>query len=148
MHVVKLFDKFGLTPDIEIVETRLPKLREIVGLSKRKMELLGRYSLARLAAKPPRYALLQDLHDRGGSAYGRFADEQVNVVGHDDVACEGKVVAVAHLAQNLDKQIFGVGRGKQWQPPVATASDEVQVAQSVTAMQSFRHSERNEKPRP
>ena len=106
MHVVKFFDKLGLTPDIEIVRARLPELREIVGLSKWKCELLRGRFLAWLAAEASRNALLQDLHDGGGSSRGRLADQQVNVIGHDHVACEGEAVAVAHLAQNLGKQIL------------------------------------------
>jgi len=149
VHVVKLLDELGLTPDIEIVKARLPELgKQAVGLPKWKLQLLGRYSFARLAAKPPRYALLQDLHEGGGSACCWLADEQVDVIGHEHVTCQGKAVAVAHLAQNFDEQIFGVSRGKQGQPPVATARDEVQVAQSIAAVQSFRHGDGPEKPRP
>jgi hypothetical protein len=149
VHVVKFLDELALTPDIEIVEARLPELgQKIVGLSKWESELLGGYFFAWLAAKLSRYALLQDLHDGGRSAGGRLTDEQVNVIGHDNVTRESEAVAVAHLAQNLHKQISGVGRGKQRQPSVATASDEVQVAQSVAAVQSLRHGNGNEKPRP
>ena len=70
------------------------------------------------------------------------------MIGHDYVACEGETVAIARLAQNFDEQISGVHGGKQGQPPVATAGDEVQVARSVTTVQTFRHGNWNEKPRP
>jgi hypothetical protein len=56
-----------------------------------------------------------------------FTDEQVNVVGHDDVARERESVAVTHFAQNLHKQILRARRDKQGQSPVATAGDEVEV---------------------
>jgi len=88
VHVVKFLDELGLTPDIEIVKARLPELRQqVVGLLKWKCELLGGYFFARLAAEAPRSALLQDLHDGGGGSCGWLADEQVNVIGHDHVAC-------------------------------------------------------------
>jgi hypothetical protein len=101
--------------------------------------LLGGRPPSRLAAQAALHALLQHLHDIGRSPLGGFADEQVNVVGHDDVARERESVAVAHLAQNLHEQILRTRRGKQGQPPVAAAGDEVEVAQSVPASQSFGH---------
>ena len=108
--------------------------------------VVGRIFFAWLAAEPPRYELLQDLHDGGGSALGWLADEQVNVIGHDDVTSQRETVAVAHLAQKLDEQIPSVRGGKQGQPSVATAGDEVQVAQSVAAVQSLRHGEGTKSP--
>ena len=72
----------------------------------------------------------------------------MDVIGHDDVPCESEAVAGAHVVKNLDKYISGARGGKQWQPPVATASDEVQMAQSVAAVQAFRHGKRIENPRP
>ena len=149
VHVVKFFDELGLTPDIEIVEARLPELRQqVVGMAKWKPELLGRCCFGRLATELPRHALLQNLHDGGRGACGRFADEQVNVIGHDYVTRKSEAVAVAHLVQNLHKQIPGVRGGKQGQPPIAAASDKVQVAQSVAAVQSFRHGNGNRKAPP
>ena len=99
VHVVEFLDKLGLTPDVEIVETGLPELRPgVVGVSERKPELLGGHSPARLAAESARDALLQDLHHDRKSALDRLADEQMNVIGQDDVAGECKSVAIAHFA--------------------------------------------------
>ena len=107
VHVLEFFDELRVTPDVEIVKAGLPELRqEIVRVSKRKSELLGGYFLGWLAADSPRHALLQDLHDGWRSALCWLADEQVNVVGHDDVARDREPVAVAHLSQNLHKQIL------------------------------------------
>jgi hypothetical protein len=98
----------------EIVKARLPELGQgIVGVPKPKSELLGGRFFAWLAAEPARHPLFQDLHDSGRSAFGWLADEQVDVVGHDDVANKCEPVAVAHFAQNLYKQILGARRGKQ-----------------------------------
>ena len=64
VHVMKLLDELSLTPDIEIVKAKLPELRQrAVWLPKWEWELLGGNFFARLAAEPPRNALLQDLHD-------------------------------------------------------------------------------------
>jgi len=81
-----------------------------------------------LAPQAARHALLQHLHDGGRSAPGGLADEQVNVIGHDDVAHEHESVAVAHLAQNLHEQILRARRGKQGQSPVTAARNKVEVA--------------------
>ena len=69
-----------------------------MGLPKRKSQSLGRRFLAILAAQAARHALLQRLHDGRRRTFGRLADQQVNVIGHDNVARERKSVAVAHLA--------------------------------------------------
>jgi hypothetical protein len=103
---------------------------------------------SRLASQAVRHALLQDLQDGGRSPDGGFAEEQMNVVGHDDVAHQGKLVAIAHLSQNLRKQIPRVRRARQGQSPIATAGDEVKMALPTPAMKSFRHGESNQKPRP
>jgi hypothetical protein len=140
VHVVELFDEFGLTPDVEIVEAVLPEPRQgLERIAERKFQLQGGCPPSRLAAQAARHALLQDLHDCGRGPLGGFAEEQVNVVGHDNVARERESVAVAHFAQNLCKQILRPRRGKQGQSSVATAGDEVKVVQSVSAFQSFRH---------
>jgi len=109
MHVVEFLDELRLTPHVEIVEARLPEMGQgIVGVPERKSELLGGGFFAWFGAQSPRHALFQDLHDAGRSALGRLADEQVNVVGHDDVTDDRQLVAVAHLAENFHKQIFSV----------------------------------------
>jgi len=106
VHVVELLNEFSLTPNVEIIEAGLPELgQEIVRVLKRKSELLGKHFLAWLTAEPARHALFQDLHDGGRSVHSRLADEQVNVVGHDDIA-------VAHFAQNRHKQILRARGGE------------------------------------
>jgi hypothetical protein len=53
VHVLKFLYELGLTPDVEIVEARLPDLgQEAARLRKRKSQLLGGYFFARLAAEP------------------------------------------------------------------------------------------------
>ena len=68
-----------------------------------------------------------------------LADEQVNVIRHDDVTSQGKTVAVTHFSENLDKQIPGTNGGQEGQAPIATAGDEMQMTQAVATMQTFRH---------
>ena len=104
VHVVKFFDELGLTPHVKIVEAWLPEARQRADrLPERKCKLLREYLFARLAAESSRDALLQDLQNEGRAALYRFADKQVNVIGHDDVAGQDETVAVPHLAENLYK---------------------------------------------
>ena len=148
VHVKELLDEFRLTPDIEIVKARLPELRQNVRVAKRKPELVKEHHLARLAAQSPRNALLQHLHNGRRGAFGRLIDEQVNMIGHHDVAREGKPVTVTDLAQNLHKHILCTRRGKQGQSPVTTTGDEVQMEQAIATAQSFGHIWPHQEPRP
>lgn len=135
VHVLKFLDELGLAPDIEIVKAGLPELgQRVVRLGKRKRELMGGWFSARLASEPPRNALFQDWHGGGRISFGRFADEQMNVIGHDDVTGQRETVAVAHVTENLDEQVFGAFVRKQGQASVATASNEMQMAQSIAAV--------------
>ena len=87
MHILKFLDELPLTPHVEIVEARLPELRQrMIATRETKTQLWRRHFPAWFTAQPARHALLQDLHDRRGRSFGRLADEQVNVFRHDDVA--------------------------------------------------------------
>ena len=87
VHVVKFFGSLLQTPDIKIVEASLPEAAErIVSTRKCQTRLSGRIAL--LAAQTARDALLQNLNHGGRRTFGRLADEQVDVLGHDDVAYE------------------------------------------------------------
>ena len=149
MHVVELLDELRLTSDVKIVKARLPELRQtIVSFAEWEPELYRRRGLARLAPQAARHSLFQDLHNARRIALGRLTDEQVDVIGHHDVTHKRESVAVTHLSRNFHKQILRARGGKQGQTPVTTACDEVKMAQSVPATQSFRHNEPNQKPRP
>jgi hypothetical protein len=87
VHILEFFDELLLTPHIEIVEPRLPELGQTVI---RTLEAKPELSCGRawFLAQPARHALLQDLHDRRRRSPGRFTDEQVNVLWHDDISDE------------------------------------------------------------
>lgn len=140
MHVVQLLDQFRLTPHIEIIEAGLPERgKEVVSLAEWKTKLLESCAVSRLAAEAARDALLQDLHDLRGSGARGLVDQQVNVFGHDDVARQLELVAIAHFAEDFDESISGPHRGEQRQASIATAGDEMQVLEPVSAAQSFGH---------
>ncbi len=71
------------------------------------------------------------------------------MLGHDDVAHQGKAVAVPHLTENLDEDIFGVNRAQQGQASIAGEGNEVQMAASVVANEFVSHGRKEKsKPRP
>jgi hypothetical protein len=49
--------------------------------------------------------LLEDLNDFGWTDPAGFADQQVNMFGHNDVAYEGKAIPGANFFENLHRQI-------------------------------------------
>src|SRR6266436_1607138 len=90
--------------------------------------------MARIVA---RNSLFQHLHDDRRRSLGWFGDKEVDMLRHDDESYQGKTVEVAHFVQNLDEEVHGAGRAEQRHAPVTTARDEVQMALSVPALQSF-----------
>ena len=91
MHVAELLDALARAPHVEVVEAMLPYVR-LVG---------PEFALGGAAAFPaqnaPGETLLDDLHHDGRRAAFWFADQQMNVFGHDDVSHDHELVALAHV---------------------------------------------------
>jgi hypothetical protein len=138
VHVVKLFDRFFQAPDFEIMQTSLPKARQrIVADGECQIQLCGGRSL--LAPQAPRDALFQNLNRSGGSSFDRLADEQMEMLRHDDVAHQGEPVPVAHLPQSVDENASGANRAQQGQASVTSERIEMQMAASVVANEFVGH---------
>jgi hypothetical protein len=91
---------------------------EEVGLSRVALAFGQRQNAARKAE-------FKSLHDRRRSSLLRFADQKVNVLGHDHVPDYDKRIAAAHLFQHGEKQVATPRRAEQRLPPITTASDEM-----------------------
>jgi len=79
----------------------------------------------------------------------RFADEQVDVLWHDDVTYKGEPVAVAHLTEDLDETISGSNRAQRGQASIASERNEMQMAAPVVANKFMGHGTKEKsKPRP
>ena len=83
--------------------------------------------------------MLEDLDDFGRRNGSRFADEQVEMFWHDDIADQSEAVASAHFLENLHGQILRAGGGQERPSLVAAKSDEVKIAPAGDALEIFRH---------
>jgi len=61
----------------------------------------------------------------------RFADQQVNVLSHDDISDYHKTVTDSHLFENLQKEISAPHSAQHGTPMIATCGNEVQVSAAV-----------------
>ena len=68
-----------------------------------------------------------------------LGDEEVHVLGHDDVADKLEPVLCSDLTENLNKGAAGARRAEERKTPVTTKRDEVQVAETVDALETLRH---------
>lgn len=65
---------------------------------------------------------------------------------HDDVADKLEPVLCSDLTENLNKGAAGARRAEERKTPVTTKRDEVQVAETVDALETLRHDDRTKSP--
>ncbi len=97
MHVPQLLDPLLRAPYVEVIEARLPEHPPVF--------LAEQFALARIASfslgqQRVRGALFEHLHDRRRGAHFRFRDQEVNMLGHHDVADHDKAVSLAGLFEH------------------------------------------------
>jgi len=136
MHVPQLLYPLLRRPNIEIVEARLPE-RSPRFLPEQLA--LARITTPSLRQQCPRRPLFQHLHHRRRIPHLRFGQQQMHMFGHHDIADHDKPVTLARLLQDRKESIPRLPRTEEREPPIAGASDKVQVMGAVTAMQSCRH---------
>jgi hypothetical protein len=148
VHVVELFHSLFQTPHVEVVKAALPETRQRIGaVCKGQFQLCGGCSL--FVAQAPRDALFQNLNHGGRCCFTRFADEQMDVLRHDDITYQGEAVTVSHLAQNMDENISGANRAQKGQSSITSERDEMQMTASVVANEFVGHgTERTSNARP
>ena len=104
VHVLQLLHSLLVAPDVEAMKTQLPEARQLFpGTLERQRHL--RRGCATLAAHLVRHALLEHLQDGRGRAARRFADQQMDVLGHDDVPHQSEAVPLAHLSENAHEGV-------------------------------------------
>jgi hypothetical protein len=134
MHVAQLLDPLARRAHVEIIETPLPRsnLYPVVILSAVSVSR----SEALTESKDP-YPSQNPTRD--GSPRSGFADQQMDVVGHDDVSHNHKAISLAHLLKRAEKQIPPLHPGQPGLAMVATAIDKVQVVDAVITRRGIRH---------
>ena len=84
-------------------------------------------------------ALFHDLHDDRGIADFGLGDEQVKVLGHEDVSVNHEAVLAAGLFEDFQEEVAAAGGVELGLAAVTTASDEMQVAGAIIADESLGH---------
>src|SRR4051812_25091079 len=99
MHIPKLLRDFSIRVHVEVVIASLPE-----ALARGLPELILRARLA-FAQQAHSDALLQNLHHHGNSIPPWFADQEMNVLGHDHESDDFKVVTLAYRFEDSEKHI-------------------------------------------
>ena len=91
----------------------------------------GQRSFPFLAKQAMCNALLEHLHDYRRIRTLRFADQQVNMLGHHDEADHIEPVPASHLLQHLKNDVPRSSGSQERLTPIATRSNEVEVSASI-----------------
>ena len=109
MHVLQFFDSLGFGEDVEVVVAGQPEV--LAGAA----EELGGFAF-------------KDAEGGGYGSYLWFGHEEVDVLGHEDVAEDGEVVADAEGLEHVLDDLFGFWGVEVGEAVVAAEGDEVEVA--------------------
>jgi hypothetical protein len=72
----------------------------------------------------------------------RFADQQMNMVGHHHITDNDERITLSDLLQHSEKQVAAAPRAEQGPSAIATASNEMKIAGAAVAMQVVPHGHR------
>ena len=89
MNIAQLFHKLALVAHVAVIVALLPKNTRPQTLGERQLQIV--HSICQKSAL-------------------RLTQQQVHVLGHDDVSVDAQGEATAHLFQNLDEEIVHGGR--------------------------------------
>ena len=112
----------------EVVETLLP---DVLRSALEEFGLGGVAPTTHLDQDASRKSQLQSLHDSGGSAFLRFADQKVKVFEHDDVSDDDELILFPDPLQYLEKQVAPLSGSEQRLSAVTTTRDEMQFVVAV-----------------
>jgi len=83
--------------------------------------------------------LFDDFHYNRRIARLRLADEQVEMLRHDDVSAYYEAMPLPHFLENVKKQIAAIRRAQDRPAMIATARNEVQMLQAVVSLELTGH---------
>src|ERR1035437_2072549 len=121
VDVTQLLDPLGLTPNIKVVIARLPQ----------------QTALRRTQAT--RDVLLEDLQRDRKLGPFRFADQQMNVFGHDHVPGEVESIPLPRLLEGLLEDVAGPRCAEKGSALIAAKRHKVQTACFLKALEAPRH---------
>jgi hypothetical protein len=138
MHVFQLLNFFALAPKIEIVEAPLPELAEEPCFrvpASGESELYGLHDCRGICCP----LLAQRTREKWGTR--RFGDQQVNVLGHDDLSDDGETIALAHEFEDREQQVAGRAFGEKRRTAITAPGDEVQAPVAIVSLETPWHEE-------
>jgi hypothetical protein len=140
VHVIHLLVPFLCAPHIEVVEPSLPERLVLPHGSFFPQPFLFRPrapspTLAHRSRKP----LLQHLHRRARIPHIRLADQKMDMFRHHDITDQCKIIALSDFTENLEKELSRSFRPQQRRATITTASNKVQLPQSIAASQALFH---------
>ena len=71
--------------------------------------------------------------------FGRFADQQMNMIWHHYVSHHHEAIALARLLEDPQKQIAPTGSTQPRLPVITTAGEKMQMLVAVVSLQACRH---------
>src|ERR1019366_4161357 len=90
-------------------------------------------------AQALRKGQLKKMHGVGQSVWSRFADQQMNVFGHDDITVNAHPETQPHAFEAFEKKTISVRRRELAVPLITTEGEEMRLAGFVESFQPARH---------
>ena len=138
MHVAQLPHALLLGKNNEIVEAGLPDVSQGEGCAPKRV-CLGTGFGAKFAQQPMGEGLFQGgQHQRGISAL-RLGEEKMDMLRHDYVTDDDKLMALADLLQHFEKEIARAGRAEKGTALITTCGNKVGVSSAVVAVKVCWH---------
>ena len=126
MNVAELRDKSFVVPNVVIEIAFLP---EVEGLSR----------LRALLARLDRDFGFEDLHEAGKYVGSRLTHQQMDVLGHDDVAIDAHFEALPGEFERLEKRVFHVHLREKGTAVETTECQAVRLSRVVQPLKSIGH---------
>jgi hypothetical protein len=120
VHVLQLFDSLGFGEDVEVVVAGLPEVFA------RASEKLGGFTF-------------ENAEGGGYASCLWFRHEEVDVLGHEDVAEDREVVAGSEGFEHVLNDLFGFWGVEVGEAVVTTEGDEVEVAFVLETLEAYGH---------
>ncbi len=132
VHVVEFLLHLRAGVDVEVVVAALPEAAEFAALPWKAEQKLPRaiaFSGSQGAGDP----LLETLDDLGWTCAAGLAQKQVHMLGHQNVANEGKAVARSSLLKRVNGQIASPNCVQKRSALIAAKGDEMKIAKTSDA---------------